>query len=72
MTCPCVLSLSLSECVDFKEKIGAVSCGDDVVTLLSERGNVVSVDSRHAYIPRYIPYIPPANCKGKLNVRCLE
>ncbi|XP_051238205.1 probable E3 ubiquitin-protein ligase HERC4 [Dicentrarchus labrax] len=37
--------------VDCKEKIKAVSCGDDVVTLLSERGKVLSVDT-HTYIPR--------------------
>ncbi|XP_035520693.1 probable E3 ubiquitin-protein ligase HERC3 [Morone saxatilis] len=29
------------------EKIQAVSCGDDVVTLLSERGNVLCVDTAH-------------------------
>ncbi|XP_038561956.1 probable E3 ubiquitin-protein ligase HERC3 [Micropterus salmoides] len=38
--------------VNFKEKIQAVSCGDDTVTLLSERGSVLCVDAAHTYIPR--------------------
>uniref|UniRef100_A0A3Q3MMS6 Uncharacterized protein n=1 Tax=Mastacembelus armatus TaxID=205130 RepID=A0A3Q3MMS6_9TELE len=33
-----------SEFVECKEKIQAVSCGDDIVTLLSERGTVFCVD----------------------------
>ncbi|XP_059190452.1 probable E3 ubiquitin-protein ligase HERC3 [Centropristis striata] len=35
-----------------KEKIQAVSCGDDVVTLLSERGKVLCVDPTRSYIAR--------------------
>ncbi|XP_036962839.1 probable E3 ubiquitin-protein ligase HERC3 isoform X2 [Acanthopagrus latus] len=38
--------------VQCKEKIVAVSCGDDTVTLLSDRGNVLCVDTAHTYIPR--------------------
>ncbi|KAA8590562.1 hypothetical protein FQN60_014496, partial [Etheostoma spectabile] len=38
--------------VEWKEKIQAVSCGDDVVTLLSERGTVLCVDATRTYIPR--------------------
>nr|XP_046250580.1 probable E3 ubiquitin-protein ligase HERC4 [Scatophagus argus] len=38
--------------VKYKEKIQAVSCGDNTVTLLSERGNVLCVDTNHTYIPR--------------------
>ncbi|XP_018517718.1 probable E3 ubiquitin-protein ligase HERC3 [Lates calcarifer] len=39
--------------VECKEKIQAVSCGDDVVTLLSERGTVRCVDTTHSpFIPR--------------------
>ncbi|XP_073327615.1 probable E3 ubiquitin-protein ligase HERC4 [Pagrus major] len=38
--------------VKCKDKIQAVSCGDNSVTLLSDRGNVLSVDTAHTYIPR--------------------
>ncbi|XP_053175956.1 uncharacterized protein LOC128359488 [Scomber japonicus] len=39
--------------VKYKEKIEAVSCGDDVVTLLSETGRVLFVDSAHPpFTPR--------------------
>ncbi|CAK6973243.1 uncharacterized protein LOC128359488 [Scomber scombrus] len=39
--------------VKYKEKIQAVSCGDDVVTLLSETGRVLCVDSAHPpFTPR--------------------
>ncbi|KAL7401600.1 hypothetical protein ABVT39_001892 [Epinephelus coioides] len=38
--------------VKFKEKIEAVSCGDDLVTLLSETGKVLCVDTTRIYIPR--------------------
>ncbi|XP_034735089.1 probable E3 ubiquitin-protein ligase HERC4 [Etheostoma cragini] len=38
--------------VKCKEKIQAVSCGDDMVTLLSERGTVLCVDATRTYIPR--------------------
>ncbi|XP_034735088.1 probable E3 ubiquitin-protein ligase HERC4 [Etheostoma cragini] len=38
--------------VEWKEKIRAVSCGDDMVTLLSERGTVLCVDATRTYIPR--------------------
>ncbi|XP_078024314.1 putative E3 ubiquitin-protein ligase HERC3 isoform X1 [Epinephelus lanceolatus] len=38
--------------VKFKEKIEAVSCGDDLVTLLSETGKVLCVDTTRTYIPR--------------------
>ncbi|TMS05606.1 putative E3 ubiquitin-protein ligase HERC4 [Larimichthys crocea] len=37
--------------VKSKEKIQAVSCGDDTVTLLSERGSVLHVDA-HTYTPQ--------------------
>ncbi|XP_041853876.1 probable E3 ubiquitin-protein ligase HERC4 [Melanotaenia boesemani] len=41
--------------VKYKEKIAAVNCGDDVVTLLSERGSVLCVDITHSpYIPRLV------------------
>lgn len=50
VTCPCCVSLS--EFVKCKEKIEAVSCGDDTVTLLSDRGHVLCVDIAHAYMPR--------------------
>lgn len=48
LLCFCVLS----EFVKHKEKIQAVSCGDDVVTLLSETGKVLCVDTTGPYIPR--------------------
>ncbi|XP_042351682.1 probable E3 ubiquitin-protein ligase HERC3 [Plectropomus leopardus] len=38
--------------VTCKEKIQAVSCADDVVTLLSETGKVLCVDATHTYIPK--------------------
>ncbi|XP_049430285.1 probable E3 ubiquitin-protein ligase HERC3 [Epinephelus fuscoguttatus] len=38
--------------VKFKEKIEAVSCGDDLVTLLSKTGKVLCVDTTHTNIPR--------------------
>ncbi|XP_037623787.1 probable E3 ubiquitin-protein ligase HERC3 [Sebastes umbrosus] len=38
--------------VKCKEKIEAVSCSDDVVTLLSDRGKVLCVDTTHSNIPR--------------------
>ncbi|XP_028441208.1 probable E3 ubiquitin-protein ligase HERC3 isoform X1 [Perca flavescens] len=38
--------------VKCKEKIQAVSCGDDMVTLLSDRGQVLCVDATRTYIPR--------------------
>ncbi|KAM9351921.1 putative E3 ubiquitin-protein ligase HERC4 [Symphorus nematophorus] len=38
--------------VKYKEQIQAVSCSDDSVTLLTERGNVLCVDSTTTYIPR--------------------
>ncbi|XP_014266621.3 putative E3 ubiquitin-protein ligase HERC3 isoform X1 [Maylandia zebra] len=39
--------------VKHKEKIEAVSCGDDVVALLSESGKVLCVDTRHPpFTPR--------------------
>ncbi|XP_044213215.1 probable E3 ubiquitin-protein ligase HERC4 isoform X1 [Thunnus albacares] len=39
--------------VKYKEKIQAVSCGDDTVTLLSETGRVLCVDSAHPpFTPR--------------------
>lgn len=50
VTCPCCVSLS--EFVKCKEKIEAVSCGDDTVTLLSDRGHVLCVDTAHTYMPR--------------------
>ncbi|XP_067356937.1 probable E3 ubiquitin-protein ligase HERC3 isoform X1 [Channa argus] len=37
--------------VKCKEKIGAVSCGDETVTLLSERGTVLCVDTSHTPRP---------------------
>ncbi|KAM4572309.1 putative E3 ubiquitin-protein ligase HERC4 [Odontesthes bonariensis] len=41
--------------VKCKEKIEAVSCGDDVVTLLSERGSVLCVDTTQTpYTPRLL------------------
>uniref|UniRef100_A0A3B4TDV0 Probable E3 ubiquitin-protein ligase HERC4 n=1 Tax=Seriola dumerili TaxID=41447 RepID=A0A3B4TDV0_SERDU len=48
-----------TELVGCKEKIQAVSCGDDVVTLLSDRGTVFCVDSTH--IP-FTPSTPNALC----------
>ncbi|TKS73008.1 putative E3 ubiquitin-protein ligase HERC6 [Collichthys lucidus] len=39
--------------VKSKEKIQAVSCGDDTVTLLSERGSVLYVDV-HTYTPQLL------------------
>ncbi|XP_018559610.2 LOW QUALITY PROTEIN: probable E3 ubiquitin-protein ligase HERC4 [Lates calcarifer] len=47
--------------VKCKEKIQAVSCGDNVVTLLSERGTVRCVDISHTSTPRpleALSYIP--------------
>ncbi|XP_042351684.1 probable E3 ubiquitin-protein ligase HERC3 isoform X2 [Plectropomus leopardus] len=38
--------------VKCKEKIQAVSCADNVVTLLSETGKVLCVDTTHTYIPK--------------------
>ncbi|XP_070764277.1 probable E3 ubiquitin-protein ligase HERC3 [Enoplosus armatus] len=38
--------------VGCQEKVQAVSCGDDAVTLLSEAGRVLRVDAAHASIPR--------------------
>ncbi|XP_035858602.1 probable E3 ubiquitin-protein ligase HERC4 isoform X1 [Sander lucioperca] len=38
--------------VECKEKIQAVRCGDDMVTLLSERGKVLCVDATRTYVPR--------------------
>ncbi|XP_044049752.1 probable E3 ubiquitin-protein ligase HERC4 [Siniperca chuatsi] len=38
--------------VKYKEKIEAVGCGDDTVTLLTETGKVLCVDTAHTYIPR--------------------
>ncbi|KAL7402723.1 hypothetical protein ABVT39_018937 [Epinephelus coioides] len=38
--------------VKFKEKIEDLSCGDDLVTLLSETGKVLCVDTTCTYIPR--------------------
>ncbi|XP_054476471.1 probable E3 ubiquitin-protein ligase HERC3 [Anoplopoma fimbria] len=38
--------------VTCKEKIHAVGCGDHMVTLLSEGGNVFCVDTTRTYIPR--------------------
>ncbi|XP_037623786.1 probable E3 ubiquitin-protein ligase HERC3 [Sebastes umbrosus] len=38
--------------VKCKEKIEAVNCSDDVVTLLSDRGKVLCVDTTHSNIPR--------------------
>ncbi|KAL7402017.1 hypothetical protein ABVT39_008232 [Epinephelus coioides] len=40
------------KCVKCKQKIKAVSCGDDLVTLLSETGKVLCVDTTHTNIPR--------------------
>ncbi|TKS73024.1 putative E3 ubiquitin-protein ligase HERC6 [Collichthys lucidus] len=42
-----------SDLVKSKEKIQAVSCGDDTVTLLSERGSVLYVDV-HTYTPQLL------------------
>lgn len=42
----------LAEFVDCGEKIQAVSCGDEVVTLLSEGGKIFSVD------PNLSPFTP--------------
>ncbi|TMS05920.1 putative E3 ubiquitin-protein ligase HERC4 [Larimichthys crocea] len=39
--------------VKSKEKIQSVSCGDDTVTLLSERGSVLFVDA-HTYTPQLL------------------
>ncbi|XP_026166477.1 probable E3 ubiquitin-protein ligase HERC3 isoform X2 [Mastacembelus armatus] len=47
------------EFVDCKEEIQAVSCGDDVVTLLSERGTVFCVDTTPAH---FTPRTPKALC----------
>ncbi|XP_041794818.1 probable E3 ubiquitin-protein ligase HERC4 isoform X2 [Chelmon rostratus] len=38
--------------VKCEEKIQAVSCGDDAVTLLTDRGSVLCVDTAHTSLPR--------------------
>ena len=50
LLCSCVCALS--EFVEYKEKIQAVSCGDDTVTLLTVRGHVLCVDTTRSYVPR--------------------
>ncbi|KAI3371674.1 hypothetical protein L3Q82_024235 [Scortum barcoo] len=40
------------KCVDYRARIQAVSCGDDLVTLLTDRGDVLCVDTAHTYVPR--------------------
>ncbi|XP_071362182.1 probable E3 ubiquitin-protein ligase HERC3 isoform X2 [Trachinotus anak] len=52
------------EFVECKEKIQAVSCGDDVVTLLSDRGRVFCVDATHT---PFTPRTPAALCNIKVS-----